>query len=167
MTNANKHYVFVYGSLKEGFSNNRVLTSPWFGRGPATISEKYGQGITMRQDFTMVHMGGFPGVVNGGGTQAIWGEVWSVSDFKLEWLDQMEHVPTMYNRIEVEVVLDDGELVKAFMYVLSDTLARNVTGRKEPEVGDKDNRIELLDIDGVTVANWMPSYWESASDSKN
>ena len=43
--------VFVYGTLKEGFGNNRLL------KDSQKISEDAVEG------FVMYHMGGFPGVV--------------------------------------------------------------------------------------------------------
>lgn len=159
MTSYNKHYVFVYGSLKSGFANNHVMSTTW--RRSEIGAEKYGEGITLRQDMTMVPLTLFPGVIEGGGKQAIWGEVWHVGDELLERLDAMERVPTYYRRIETDIVLDDGELVKAYMYVLSDMVAKRVTDPAAQRLYEsRHNRIELHNIEGVTVANWAPSDWE-------
>lgn len=114
----------------------------------------------------MFSLGGFPGVASGGGTQAIWGEVWEIDSPKLERLDQMERVPHMYNRIEVDVVLDDGELVKAYMYVMSDEMAKRTAEhdewkRKNPptyKITWPEAKVDILCIDDVSVANWIDPY---------
>ena len=95
--------VFVYGTLKQGFSNHHVMkrangrfvgthnTDPWY---------------------TMIKMGTFPGVVVGGET-SIKGEVFEVDS--LVPLDRLEGYPGFYNRRLIET--DYGP---AWMYILAD-----------------------------------------------
>ena len=95
--------VFVYGTLKQGFSNHHVMkrangrfvgthnTDPWY---------------------TMIKMGTFPGVVVGGET-SIKGEVFEVDS--LVPLDRLEGYPSFYNRRLIET--DYGP---AWMYILAD-----------------------------------------------
>ena len=83
----NGNLVFVYGSLKSGFGNNRLLES----------SEFIGDALTLASKFDMISLGGFPGVVSGG-QKRISGEVYSVSDDTLSRLDVLESNGSFYTR---------------------------------------------------------------------
>lgn len=75
------NYVFVYGSLKRGFGNNRLLQNDE----SEFICEDY------IEDFEMYSMGAFPGVVHVPGSRSVvHGEVWKVSDNILERLNTLE-----------------------------------------------------------------------------
>lgn len=78
--------VFVYGSLKSGYYNHQLLeTSEYVGY--HTTEPKY----------TMLNLGCFPAVIEGGNT-AISGELYEVSNKVLVDLDILEGVPSLYHR---------------------------------------------------------------------
>jgi gamma-glutamylaminecyclotransferase len=99
----NKHLVFVYGSLKQGFGNHHFLRT-------ATLLEATRTGS---RAFRMESMGGFPAVVKNG-SYAIEGELYEVDDETLRNLDRLEGNGRFYNR-EL-VFLSSGHT--AWMYLL-------------------------------------------------
>lgn len=64
-------YYFVYGTLKRGYGNNRILQQ-------SPTAQFVEEGVTS-PEFNLYHLGGFPGVTENGET-AIHGEIWSVQD---------------------------------------------------------------------------------------
>ena len=100
------HRVFVYGSLRRGFHNFRLLEDSKF-LGKATTAP----------EFSMLHLGGFPGIIRGGET-AIHGEVFEVDDATLLRLDRLEGHPGFYRREETTVVGEDGNELPVSLYVL-------------------------------------------------
>lgn len=103
------HHVFVYGTLKLGYGNNRLLHDGVF----------VGPGITVRP-FQMRTTPGFPVVfdVNAEPLHNIAGEVYEVNDEILSRLDQLEGHPRWYRRQEVVVdIADTGVQQTCWMYV--------------------------------------------------
>lgn len=100
------HLVFVYGTLKKGYGNHRLLAQSMF----------VGKAIT-EPNFTMLHLGGFPGIVQSGDT-AIHGEVYRVSNATLTQLDRLEGHPTFYERKPLMVTGMDGSPMDVQGYVL-------------------------------------------------
>lgn len=98
------HRVFVYGSLKKGFSNHRVIHGAKF----------LGDDTTLEDAWFMFSMGGFPGVVSGNGY--ISGEVYEVDDEVLKDLDRLEGNGNFYTREVVELANHE----QAWMYILPD-----------------------------------------------
>ena len=86
---ADRVFVFVYGTLRYGESNSALLEgSPCLGEwrtGPA---------------YRMFDLGGYPAVVPGG-DQAILGEVYGVDAETLEALDALEGYPDFYGRTPI------------------------------------------------------------------
>jgi len=78
--------VFVYGTLKRGRSNHRLM------RGARLL----GTHVTDPR-FTLIDLGGYPGAVEGGET-AVHGEVYRISTPLLARLDRLEDVPVEYTR---------------------------------------------------------------------
>ena len=97
------HFVFVYGSLKMGLSNHRLLRGSRFIDFAKTDPE-----------YTMISFGHFPAVMRGG-TTAIHGEVYEVDDETLARLDQLEGHPHFYRR---EQIIIAG--IKLTTYLLPD-----------------------------------------------
>ena len=90
--------LFVYGTLKQGHGNHRLLTDAKF-VGTATTS----------QEFTMYSTGGFPALVHSGDT-SIFGEVYEVTDEEFSRLDVLEGYPHMYTREQISVnVGEEGD----------------------------------------------------------
>lgn len=136
-----KHLVFVYGSLKNGYGNHRILEY--------TGAVFLDPGVTTNSSFTMESLGGFPGVYEDGGEQ-IRGELYAVTDVGLQRCDSLEGHPTFYCRKEVEITTDEGEEFVAWMYILpSNDQFRRIRGTPK-------ERVEMID----GVSNWMPSDYE-------
>lgn len=79
------HKVFVYGTLKNGHGNHRLLETARQLHDDAVITGM------------MVSLGGFPCVTTHGDNQ-IHGEIYEVDDATLLRLDQLEGHPTFYCR---------------------------------------------------------------------
>jgi gamma-glutamylcyclotransferase (GGCT)/AIG2-like uncharacterized protein YtfP len=88
------HKVFVYGTLKSGHGNNRLLRE----------SQMLGRCV-LHLPYTFVHLGGFPGLVRTNPTPAprpVGGEVWEVDERTLARLDMLEGHPSFYERLTIE-----------------------------------------------------------------
>jgi len=124
------HYVFVYGSLRRGFGNHRILDD----------SKYIGVAYT-RPEWKMVDLGAYPGdlgaypgVVPGKGR--ITGEIYEVDDDTFLRLDRLESHPSYYRREEIDVYSfapDVPAPVKVWMYVFQ---SRDVRRFEEVESGD-------------------------------
>ncbi len=104
------HKVFVYGTLKRGYGNHRLLEGSLF----------LGEALT-KGEFTL-YDGGFPYLKENGFSQ-IKGELYQVDDETFERLDHLEGYPSHYNRVETTVTLDKGgyeELHFPWVYVASE-----------------------------------------------
>ena len=117
------HLVFVYGSLKEGFHNHRLLRK----------NEAMGLGAATTANPALMLAGpGYPFLIDPEGHAAdlgdfvgrVRGELYEVDDELLADLDRLEGHPEYYRRKEVEIVPEDHpERVMAWVYFLpADTL---------------------------------------------
>jgi gamma-glutamylcyclotransferase (GGCT)/AIG2-like uncharacterized protein YtfP len=77
--------VFVYGTLKQGHGNHRLLRE----------SKLLGECNTPPA-FEMINMGAFPGAVRG--KEELQGEVYEVDEHTMERLDMLEGYPQFYGR---------------------------------------------------------------------
>ena len=94
--------IFVYGTLLRGFGNyDRFLTESKFA----------GLGQT-HPDYTMISLGWFPGILEGG-TTSIKGEVFEVTPETRYRLDQLEGHPNFYKRTKICLV--DGNEVEVYV----------------------------------------------------
>jgi len=98
--------VFVYGSLKKDYSNHSVLG----------VDSKFISNAYTSNKYTMVSLGGFPGVLKDIPTSTIKGEVYKVE--KLDRLDMLEGFPTFYNREKFTIQLGNKE-ADVWMYYLN------------------------------------------------
>lgn len=114
--------VFVYGTLLRGHGNHRLLERARF----------LGNAVTATANWTMLHLGGFPGIVHSGSTR-ITGELYEVDDATLARLDQLEGHPNFYERVPIGVGLEDGSNVKAEGYVLPTSWLQNKRGHVIPD----------------------------------
>lgn len=89
-------YVFVYGTLRRGGHNHERYL-----RAARHVTE-----ARTTPSYTMVSLGGCPGIFDGGRTHVI-GEIYAVSAQQLEALDRLEGHPRFYYRepIALETVL--------------------------------------------------------------
>lgn len=84
------NFIFVYGSLKRGFSNHFLLENSKF----------LGEFIT-DPEYKMISLGYFPGVILEGNT-SIYGEIYEVDTDTFKRLDTLEGYPSFYDRVEIE-----------------------------------------------------------------
>lgn len=89
--------VAVYGTLKRGFGNHRLLEK----------AEFIGVGDTL-PFFDMISFGGYPGVISG--TESIKVEVFEVSDQDtIDNLDFLEGHPSFFRRDDTHIKLRDED----------------------------------------------------------
>lgn len=103
--------VFVYGTLKEGFGNHRLLEG-------CRLVSRFAE---LQGPFRMVSLHAFPGVIRDkkvGGT--IYGEVYEVDEETLQGLDTLEGHPHFYERREYIIVYSDRGRSRdvAYVYIL-------------------------------------------------
>lgn len=95
------HSVFVYGTLKRGHHNNRLL--------------KHYEPREAFCKYLKLHQGpGFPYATFG--NEGIYGEVYEIDDDTLDRLDLLEGVPHHYNRVKVKVKINNKE-VEVWTYI--------------------------------------------------
>ena len=106
-----KYMIFVYGSLKRGFSNHKLLEDSKF----------FGLTETVYRNFRMHPLlGSFPAVtVAIDDAFAIMGELYEVDAATMKRIDMLEGNGTMYTRRLVSVY-NGSEIVEAWMYLMSE-----------------------------------------------
>jgi gamma-glutamylcyclotransferase (GGCT)/AIG2-like uncharacterized protein YtfP len=104
MTPPMTHRVFVYGTLKRGYSNHGLLVGARFMGETAT-----------RQRFRMIS-GGFPVILDKRNGWPVHGEIYHVNDETLARLDELERVGRSYDRKIADISENDRD-VKAYIYV--------------------------------------------------
>lgn len=104
----------MYGTLLRGEPNHRLLSTAVY-RGPARTAPA----------FTMIDLGGFPAVLEGG-TTAIAGELYDVGHATLAQADRLEGHPHFYERVPIDLSLNPiDNTVRPYAYLLR----RKTTGR--------------------------------------
>lgn len=97
------HKVFVYGTLKTGFHNNKRILSEY-------------TGVKAKAPGIDLHKGPhFPFAVKGKGVAI--GELFEVSDSTLLQLDRLEGHPNFYERTEIEVWDENYKRHTAWIYL--------------------------------------------------
>lgn len=117
MNTENLTRIAVYGTLKQGKENHRLLKD----------SQYIGDGITAPV-FDMVSFGGFPGIIKG--EYPVLVEVYDVSPEQLRPIDYLEGHPDFYKRDIYEVYFEDGTVSKCYIYNLVERSAHYATNRK-------------------------------------
>lgn len=102
----NSTTVFVYGTLMTNHPNHYLLNLVGT---PA---------VTVDSHYEMQNHGGFPSINKDGNTQVV-GEVFEVNQYQLARLDRLENHPNWYKREEVQVELENGEVVTAWVYIMA------------------------------------------------
>lgn len=106
---AKSYFIFVYGTLKQGEGNHRLLEQA-----------EYVYNATTFDRFRMFHVG-FPvlmdDVQDGRPVGKVQGEVYKVNEEQLRRLDQLEAEGSMYKRREIEVFTDEGFQMTVLAYV--------------------------------------------------
>ena len=97
--------IFVYGTLRQGFGNHRLLEQADF----------LGSAVTV-EDYSMFG-GGIPFVNPNVKKYPIVGEVYEVNENQLKRLDALEGHPDWYYRTPIEVKMDvTGEIMNVEIY---------------------------------------------------
>tara|TARA_R110000751_G_scaffold10671_6_gene38666 strand:+ start:2846 stop:3217 length:372 start_codon:yes stop_codon:yes gene_type:complete len=108
--------LFVYGSLKKGFGNHRVLENSQY----VGVSET-------GYSYEMVDLGYFPGVIKNE-VAPIFGEIYLVDEDTMQALDRLEGNGSFYNRQLIWL----GGIFTAWMYFL---VTRPEGGKMSPVNG--------------------------------
>ena len=90
------HTIFVYGTLKKGFSNHFFLSGARY-LGPARTVDRYALYVDM-----------YPGVYPRDQISPIVGQLFEVDSVTLSRLDDLEDHPRLYRRELIEVETDEG-----------------------------------------------------------
>ena len=115
--------VFVYGTLKSGHGNNRVLG----------VSKKIGD-VTTAKNFRMYSNGYFPMIIRDKDGYKITGELYEADEFTIQRLDRLEGVPHLYHRDSCTVIDCDGKKIQAYVYIYSNV--ENVRMYSEVSTGN-------------------------------
>jgi gamma-glutamylaminecyclotransferase len=99
-----QHLVFVYGTLRQAYSNHQLIGDAYY----------YGIGST-RDNYAMYIASGYPYVTSTEARYPIVGELYAIDDDTLDKLDKMEGHPRYYTRREIIVDVEGVEYV-AWMY---------------------------------------------------
>ena len=102
--------IFVYGTLKAGFGNHRLLeNSKFLGNGSLIGLNR------------LVDLGSFPGILcEDGPVTVIEGEVYGIDTLTLDRLDILESNGSFYQRLHRIINMNDGSEVDAIVYYLMD-----------------------------------------------
>lgn len=99
-------YLFVYGTLMHGCSNNGFLI-----KSEGTFIEEVAV-----HNFLLLDLGSFPAAIKNEGTKIV-GELWKVKT--LEFTDHLEGYPHFYNRVSVPVVTKKSNCIEAQIYYIN------------------------------------------------
>lgn len=124
--------VFVYGTLKKGGGNYRLLENATF------VAKGHTQ-----EKMQMLSAGGFPVVFPDVPRGYVTGEIYAVDDKTLASLDRLESAGSMYLHHDTAIVAVDG-VFDAMMYVGSRKWWHNA-----------DNRLERLPADDSGYITWQ------------
>lgn len=95
--------LFVYGTLKRGERNHRLMAGQHFVRPAQT-----------EPGFRLIDLGPYPGMVRAADRPGVWGELYDVSECGVDELDDFEGVPELFVREVID--LADGERAWAYLY---------------------------------------------------
>lgn len=107
-------YISAYGTIKKGYSNNRVVQYP----GNSYI----GAGIT-KEKYAM-YRSGIPFVIKEPLTPIVV-DVYEVASENLPRIDSLEGHPNWYKRELIPVILEDGKELDCWLYFMTRTEVKN------------------------------------------
>ena len=97
--------LMVYGTL--------VGQLPGF----SEVNIDHGNSTTEDANYTLISLGGFPGVIEGG-DKKIKGRLYEIDSKSLGRCDLIESHPNFYERRKIYVIKETGERKKAWLYML-------------------------------------------------
>lgn len=95
--------IFAYGTLMSGLPNHKVMSEPEF-KGIAVTAEKYSlfaKGVPYAQKNPQYQ---------------IYGELYELNNLDRSRVDSLEGHPVHWIREKIDVINDEGEKIKAYMY---------------------------------------------------
>lgn len=117
-------YIFTYGTLKRGFSNNHFLNDALFVSNSITC-EKYSMYPCTNNMF--------PFLIKSEKKHQIKGEVFKTNSKKLlDDLDYLEGYPNLYLREFINVKLENNSIVKALVYFKNEDTHLNTVDYSKP-----------------------------------
>lgn len=99
-------HVFVYGTLKRGYGNNRLLAAAAF------VGEAQANGIAIHA----AEDSPFPFAMRDN-QQTAHGEVYKINNYILNKLDKLEGTPCLYQRETTVCHLASGEQIECWIYL--------------------------------------------------
>lgn len=110
-----EHTIFVYGSLKRDFPNHYFLRDAHF-VGLAKTVERYSLYVDV-----------YPFVYPRDSVSLIHGEVYKIDSNTLHRLDALEGHPNLYRREQIDVRLESGERMRAWIYFFPERSGRLIS----------------------------------------
>jgi gamma-glutamylcyclotransferase (GGCT)/AIG2-like uncharacterized protein YtfP len=99
-SNQTKHFLYVYGTLRTGQSNNHYLNG-----------QKFVQEAITAPNYLLYDNGFYPCMIESENGRAIKGEIWEVTEETMNRLDQLEGVPTLYQRRTIKIPNFPNEVI--------------------------------------------------------
>jgi len=96
--------LFVYGTLKRGYTNHHYLSGSKF-LGRATTKDKFA-----------LYSDGIPYLLKHPPVSRIKGELYEVDEETLKRVDVLEGHPHAYRREKIQVIIENGDEVEAWAY---------------------------------------------------
>ena len=141
MNNETKHIcVFVYGTLKQGYGNNKhFLRDAYYISKAESVDNSY----------IMYCNGGFPMTIDvkSTGFYKIKGELYFVNQKILEGLDMLESNGSMYTRELRHFIADDGKIYEAWIYLFNRTPWKYSSNNRNLNFN--------IDTDNKKVVEWI------------
>lgn len=103
--------VFVYGTLQQGLVAHDKLAE----RGARFL------GRAELDGYALYNLGWYPGIIPDE-TERVLGEAYEIDEPTLQALDLYEGEGTLYRRCLADVRQQDGEVIKAYVYVYNQTV---------------------------------------------
>ena len=100
--------LFVYGTLKQGYSRAAWLEEQTFVGDAATVP-----------GYKLYDNGSYPAMIGTQCHSVVTGELWKVDSRCLVELDKIEGVPALYQRVAVKLSSHPGESVQTYLYCQS------------------------------------------------
>lgn len=135
-------HLFVYGTLKRGGANHRVL---------AELGARFVGVATTAEARTLVDLGPYPALLaldaaRDGSVTPVHGEIFEIDDEALPVVDAFEGVPELYHREVIGLRSADGVETNAFTYALARRAPRHARVLADGRYEGRGERLE----DGVT-----------------
>ena len=107
--------IAVYGTLKKGYGNNRLLTT----------SEQIVGNFKTSEKFDLYSFGGFPAITENGNNNIVV-ELYKIVDpLVADRLDRLEGYPNFYNKKKISIIDFDSNL-PIYIYYIEDIKEYNV-----------------------------------------